>query len=339
MNPYRLIRPLLFRLEPETAHRVSLQSLDLLEQCNLLRPPVISRVAANPREVMGIRFPNPVGLAAGLDKNGDHIRALARLGFGFLEIGTVTPRAQSGNPRPRMFRLPEYQAIINRMGFNNLGVEHLLERVKSSGYDGVLGINLGKNADTPMAQAADDYLKGLRLVYPYASYVTINISSPNTRNLRSLQDENSIAPLLSRLKSEQQVLHTRFGRYVPLVVKIAPDLEPEQTGMIAGQIFDHGIDGVIATNTTLSRAGVKDHPLAAESGGLSGAPLGARSSEVIRELYSALGDRIPIIAAGGIMTAAQARDRLEAGASLVQLYSGLIYAGPGLIAESVEATR
>ena len=286
---------------------------------------------------MGMEFPNPVGLAAGLDKNGDHIDGLAALGFGFIEIGTVTPRAQPGNPRPRLFRLAPARAIINRMGFNNLGVAHLLERVRRARYRGVLGINIGKNFDTPNERAADDYLACLRAVYPLASYVTVNISSPNTRNLRALQQAEELAPLLAALKFEQQRLTDKHGKYVPLAVKIAPDLGPAQVVEIAGIMREHKIDAVIATNTTLDRSSISCLPRADETGGLSGAPLTVKSVEIVRALVKELDGALPVIGVGGIMNAADAIAMITAGASLVQIYSGLIYRGPQLIAECASA--
>lgn len=286
---------------------------------------------------MGLDFPNPVGLAAGLDKNGDYIDALAALGFGFIEVGTVTPRPQPGNPRPRLFRLPEARAIINRMGFNNNGVDYLLARVRQARYRGVLGINIGKNADTPVERAADDYLIGLRKVYTAASYVTVNISSPNTANLRSLQEGAALTALLGRLKQEQQALAERHQKYVPLAVKIAPDLGAEAVAEMAAVIRESGIDAVIATNTTLAREAVARLPHGGETGGLSGAPLTRRATEVVSELHAVLRDTVPIIAAGGIMDGADALAKLRAGASLVQVYSGLIYRGPALVREVAAA--
>ena len=329
---YALLRPLLFALDPETAHGVTLSSFDALHSLGLAGL-ATGKAARCPRWVMDIEFPNPVGLAAGLDKNGDHIDALAALGFGFLEIGTVTPRAQPGNPQPRMFRLPAARAVINRMGFNNLGVEHLVSRVKRARYRGVLGINIGKNFDTPLERAAEDYLACLRKVYPLASYVTINVSSPNTKNLRELQRADELAPLLSALKQEQRRLADAHGKYVPLAVKIAPDLDPQQITAIAALLIGHRIDAVIATNTTLARDAVSGLPHANEAGGLSGAPLTAMAREVVRTLSHALDGALPIIGAGGIMTAADGVAMMASGASLVQLYTGLIYRGPALVGE------
>ncbi|MCK5121399.1 MAG: quinone-dependent dihydroorotate dehydrogenase, partial [Methylococcales bacterium] len=284
-----------------------------------------------PVNVMGLEFKNPVGLAAGLDKNGDHISALAALGFGFIEIGTVTPRPQPGNPKPRLFRLPEHEAIINRMGFNNLGVDHLVEQVKQANYSGVLGINIGKNFDTPIKNATDDYLIGLRKSYELASYITLNISSPNTKNLRQLQQGDEIKNLLSSLKEEQLKLQQSHDKYTPLVVKIAPDLDDDEIIHIAKLLQEFNIDGVIATNTTISREAIQGHVHAEETGGLSGAPVREKSTYVVKGLASELNGEIPIIAAGGILSGKDAQDKLDAGASLVQVYSGLIYRGPQLI--------
>lgn len=338
MNLYPLLRPLLFRLDPETAHHATLKLLAWTHAARLdklLNP----KLPEKPVTVMGLTFRNPVGLAAGLDKNGDYIDALGALGFGFLEIGTVTPRPQPGNPRPRLFRLPEHRAIINRMGFNNAGIDHLLENVKKASYQDILGINIGKNFDTPMAKAVDDYLAGLRKAYSCADYITINISSPNTKNLRQLQQGDEIRRLLENLKEEQRLLQDRHGRHVPLVIKIAPDLEDEEIRHIAGLLLDFEIDGVIATNTTIVRDAIGDHPLAGEAGGLSGAPLKQRSTVVLKALAAELEGRIPIIAAGGICSAADAQEKLDAGASLVQIYSGLIFHGTQLLADIVNGIR
>jgi dihydroorotate dehydrogenase len=339
---YSLFRPLIFSLDAETAHHAALDALQAAHTLGFVSC-CTKHPAATPRTVMGLAFPNPVGLAAGLDKNGAYIDALAALGFGFIEIGTVTPRPQPGNPKPRLFRLPEARAIINRMGFNNGGVDALVENVKrskyggASGHSGILGINIGKNADTPMERAAADYLACLRKVYVHASYVAINISSPNTKNLRQLQGESELDALLAQLKAEQEKLAELHGKYVPLALKIAPDLDGEQVRQIAALLLRHRIDGVIATNTTLSREGVEHLPQHAEAGGLSGAPVRDKSTAVIRELAAALGGVLPIIGVGGILNGADAAEKIHAGASLVQLYSGLIYRGPELVAESVEA--
>ena len=335
MNAYSIFRPLLFRLDPENAHRVTLKLIKLIHLSGLSRL-VTGPGDTKPVTVMGLEFKNPVGLAAGLDKNGDYIDALAALGFGFIEIGTVTPRSQPGNPKPRLFRLPEHRAIINRMGFNNAGIDHLLEQVKKSKYEGILGINIGKNFDTPIANAAEDYLIGLRKAYPLADYITINISSPNTTNLRKLQQGNEIRNLISALKEEQKNLHQSHHKYVPLVVKIAPDLTNDEIIHIAKLLLEFEIDGVIATNTTIDRKMVEGHPLAGETGGLSGAPLKERSTAVVKALSTELKGKIPIIAAGGISDGAGAKDKLNAGASLVQIYTGLIYQGPNLIGDIIK---
>jgi dihydroorotate dehydrogenase len=338
---YSLARPLLFALDAETAHDLTIASLRTLQATPLL--PACRSAQGDGVTVMGIEFPNRVGLAAGLDKNGECIDGLASLGFGFVEIGTVTPRPQPGNPKPRLFRLPQAHAIINRMGFNNHGVEALIANVKASAFagpkGGVLGINIGKNFDTPIERAAEDYLTCLRRVYPYARYVTINISSPNTKNLRQLQGESELDALLGALKSAQTGLADRHGRHVPLALKIAPDLDEDQIAVIAAALRRHRIDAVIATNTTLARAGVGGLRHAEEAGGLSGAPLFARATDVVASLARRLQGEVPIIGVGGILDGAQARAKLEAGASLVQLYTGLIYRGPQLVAEAIEATR
>jgi dihydroorotate dehydrogenase len=288
---------------------------------------------------MGLTFPNPVGLAAGLDKNGECIAGLAALGFGFIEIGTVTPLPQPGNPQPRLFRLPQANAIINRMGFNNSGVDALIENVKRADYRGILGINIGKNAATPIEKAADDYLICLRKVYAHASYVTVNISSPNTKNLRQLQGGDELDALLAQLKAEQEKLANTHGKYVPVALKIAPDLDNEQIGRISALLMQHRIDAVIATNTTLSREGVEHLPHGSEAGGLSGAPVRGKSTAVIRALAAELRDALPIIGAGGILNGADAVEKIDVGAALVQLYSGLIYRGPSLIDECCAAIR
>jgi dihydroorotate dehydrogenase len=290
---------------------------------------------------MGIRFPNPVGLAAGLDKDGACIDGLAALGFGFIEIGTVTPRAQPGNAKPRMFRLPQANALINRMGFNNGGVEAFVRNVQASRFyqdkQGVLGLNIGKNADTPIERATDDYLTCLEKVYPFADYVTVNISSPNTKNLRQLQQASELGALLSSLKQSQRSLADRHGRYVPIALKIAPDLDAEQITTIADSLLQHQIDAVIATNTTTTRDAVQGLVHADEAGGLSGAPVLTLSNRVISALRAELGDTIPIIGVGGILSGADAREKMLAGASLVQVYTGLIYRGPALVSECVQA--
>ena len=329
---YSLARRFLFGMDPEVAHDLALASLKLIERAGMAS--MLAKAArARPVKLMGLEFPNALGLAAGLDKNGEYIDALAAMGFGFLEIGTVTPRPQPGNPKPRMFRLPEAQALINRLGFNNDGVEQMLVNVARARYRGVLGINIGKNFDTPIERAADDYELCLAKVYARASYVTVNVSSPNTKNLRQLQGADELSALAGKLKTEQNRLADAHGRYVPLVLKIAPDLDDAQLGSIARCLLKHKLDGVIATNTTVSRANVKGLRHAEETGGLSGAPLRDASTQVIRKLAQLLEGRIPIIGVGGVMSAADARAKLAAGASLVQIYTGFIYRGPELIGE------
>ncbi len=333
---YALLRPALFALDGEDAHRLSLAALDRAHALGLLRL-ACPRPAVRPLQVMGLEFPNAVGLAAGLDKNGEHIDALGALGFGFIEIGTVTPRPQPGNPRPRLFRLPAAQALINRMGFNNAGVAALVANVRASRYRGILGINIGKNFDTPMQQAAADYLSCLDAVYPYAHYVAVNISSPNTQNLRDLQRESALDGLLAALKGRQRELAERHGKAVPLAVKIAPDLQEEELAAIADLLRRHRVEGVIATNTTVARTGVNGLAHADEAGGLSGAPLRARATAVVRSLHRHLQGEIPIIGVGGIVSGRDAQEKIAAGASLVQLYTGLIYRGPGLVGQCVRA--
>jgi dihydroorotate dehydrogenase, subfamily 2 len=336
MLPYSLIRPALFALDPETAHELAIAALS---RAGTLAGLACGKTAGRAVEVMGLKFPNPVGLAAGLDKNGEAIDGLAALGFGFIEIGTVTPRPQPGNPKPRMFRLPEAEAIINRMGFNNHGVAALVENVKRAKYRGILGINIGKNADTAIERAADDYLACLDAVYAHASYVTVNISSPNTRNLRDLQSADALGALLARLKQRQGELAQSHGRYVPIALKIAPDLDGEQIAAIAELLRRHRMDAVIATNTTLARDRVAHLAHGQEAGGLSGAPVREKSTAVISELARLLQDEVPIIGVGGILSGADAREKISAGAKLVQVYTGLIYRGPGLVRECIEALR
>lgn len=331
---YDIVRPFLFSLDPETAHNFTIGMLNAAGRVL----PAAQPAPGEPVDVMGLRFPNRIGLAAGLDKNGEAIDGLAQLGFGFLEIGTITPRPQPGNPRPRMFRLPEVRGIINRMGFNNHGVDVLVANVKAARFKGILGINIGKNFDTPIERAADDYLACLDKVYPLASYVAVNISSPNTKNLRQLQGESELDELLGRLKAAQTRLADVHGRYVPLTLKIAPDLEPAQVINIADALRRHRIDGVIATNTTIARDKVQGVRFAEQTGGLSGAPVFEASTAVVRQLASALAGELPIIAVGGVLDGRGARAKLEAGAALVQLYSGLVYRGPGLVRECVRAT-
>jgi dihydroorotate dehydrogenase len=338
---YSLARPLLFALDAEAAHHLTLPALKRAAALGLTK--CVKQPLPDPRTVMGLTFKNPVGLAAGLDKDGAYIDALADLGFGSIEVGTVTPRAQPGNPKPRMFRLPAAHAIINRMGFNNGGVDAFVANVQASRFyqdkAGVLGLNIGKNADTPIERAVDDYLLCLQKVYPYASYVTVNISSPNTKNLRQLQGGSELDGLLAQLKEAQSRLADQHKRYVPLALKIAPDMDGEQVKNIADALLRHKIDGVIATNTTLSRTAVQGMQHGEEAGGLSGAPVFELSNQVIRLLKAELGDALPIIGVGGIMRGADARAKFEAGARLVQLYSGLIYAGPSLVRDCADALR
>ncbi|BCM07307.1 quinone-dependent dihydroorotate dehydrogenase [Ralstonia pseudosolanacearum] len=336
---YPLARPLLFSMDPEDAHHFTLNQLKRAHTLGLSGC-IGARVAPQPRTVMGIAFPNPVGLAAGLDKDGAYIDALGALGFGFIEVGTVTPRAQPGNPRPRMFRLPAASALINRMGFNNGGVDAFIRNVQASKWreaGGVLGLNIGKNADTPIERAVDDYLHCLERVYPYASYVTVNISSPNTKNLRQLQGASELDSLLGTLRGAQQRLADQHKRYVPVVLKIAPDLDDDQIANIGDALLRHRMDGVIATNTTIRREAVAGLPHAEEAGGLSGQPVREGSTRVIRALRGLLGDAVPIIGVGGILAGEHAREKIDAGAQLVQLYTGLIYRGPGLVAECARA--
>jgi dihydroorotate dehydrogenase len=319
---------LLFSLPPETAHSLALNSLKFLHKFKFNK-----KNPYKPCTVMGLEFPNPVGLAAGLDKNAEYIDCLAGLGFGFIEVGTVTPEAQPGNPKPRLFRLRKNQAIINRMGFNNHGIDRLLKNVKAARFKGILGINIGKNFNTPIEEAIDDYLIGLEKAYPFADYITVNISSPNTPGLRQLQQVDQLDSMLKALKAAQQQLASKHNKYVPLVVKIAPDLTEEEVKDIANTLLASKIDGVIATNTTLSRDNLISEAYINETGGLSGAPLSTKSTEIIKQLNAILKGKIPIIAVGGIMTAADAEAKFQAGASLVQIYTGLIYNGPKLIHE------
>ncbi|USR41274.1 quinone-dependent dihydroorotate dehydrogenase [Ectopseudomonas hydrolytica] len=333
---YSLARELLFKLSPETSHELSIDLIGAGGRLGL-NGLLTKAPASLPTSVMGLQFANPVGLAAGLDKNGDAIDGFAQLGFGFVEIGTVTPRPQPGNPKPRLFRLPQAEAVINRMGFNNLGVDHLLERVKAAKYQGVLGINIGKNFDTPVERAVDDYLTCLDKVYAHASYVTVNVSSPNTPGLRSLQFGDSLKELLEALRRRQEDLTQEHGKRVPLAIKIAPDMSDEETALVASALLGADMDAVIATNTTLSREGVEGLADADEAGGLSGAPVRDKSTHIVKVLAGELGGRLPIIAVGGITEGRHAAEKIAAGASLVQIYSGFIYKGPALIREAVDA--
>ncbi len=329
---YPLLRRGLFCLDPETAHHLSMMALRGAETSGGLGLLFPKEAGGTPVEVMGLKFPNRVGLAAGLDKEGDTIDALGRLGFGCVEIGTITPRPQAGNPRPRVFRLIPHEAIINRMGFNNPGIEAGVANVcKSKTYQGVVGFNIGKNKDTPNENAADDYLACLRKAYPVAGYIAVNLSSPNTPGLRELQGADASARLLDELKREQFKLAAEHGKQVPLVFKVAPDLDDAHIRDLSQVFLDGGLDGLIATNTTLGRDAVTDHPRAGEAGGLSGRPLFEKSNEVLRAFASHLGGRIPIIAAGGVFSVEDGREKIRAGASLVQIYTSFIYQGPGLV--------
>ncbi len=330
---YPLARAALFRLDPEVAHHLALAALK--KSAFLRLPPSFPDSAR--REVFGLKFDHAVGLAAGLDKNGAYIDAMASLGFGFIEVGTVTPRPQPGNPKPRMFRLVEHEALINRLGFNNGGLDAFLANVQQARYKGVLGLNIGKNFDTPIERAADDYLTCLRGVYPHASYVTVNISSPNTKGLRDLQAAEQLDKLLSALKAEQKVLAKKHKKQVPLLLKVAPDLGMGEIKDIAQLTLQHGFEGIIATNTTLSRDAVAGHALAKEAGGLSGKPLFSPSTEVLRQFAKAVRGNLPIIGVGGILSGRDAKLKMDAGASLVQIYTGFIYRGPDLIRECVRA--
>ena len=335
---YPLARHALFRLDAERAHHLTLAALGAAGRAGVARW-LAPRAVSAPVTVMGLRFENSVGLAAGLDKEGSCIDGLAGLGFGFIEVGTVTPRPQPGNPKPRMFRLPEANALINRMGFNNGGIDRFLDNVQAARWKGVLGLNIGKNASTPIERAVDDYLYCLERVYPAASYVSINISSPNTKNLRQLQGANELDELLGSLNERRRQLAELHGKFVPLALKIAPDLDDDGIQSIADTVLRHRIDGVIASNTTLSREAVRGLPHAEEAGGLSGAPVRDASNHVIARLHARLGTAVPIIGVGGILSAEDALAKIDAGASLVQLYSGLIYRGPSLIAECATAIK
>jgi len=339
--PYSLARPFLFGLDPETAHELTIQSLARL-QGTPLKWAYCNSLVEDPVELAGLAFRNRVGLAAGLDKNGRCIDGLGAMGFGFVEVGTVTPRAQPGNPKPRMFRLPQANALINRLGFNNDGLEAFIANGKRSTFrqkGGILGLNIGKNAATPIANATSDYLVCLEGVYPHADYVTVNISSPNTSNLRSLQGDEALGGLLGAIAQRREGLARQHRRHVPIFVKIAPDLDQAQVAVIAAALKRNAMDGVVATNTTISREAVKGLPHSEEAGGLSGAPLLEASNRVIAELRSALGRRFPIIGVGGIMSAEDAVSKIRAGADAVQIYTGLIYRGPQLVTDAAQALR
>ena len=336
MDLYPFARPLLFAIDPERAHELTMSQIDRAAACGAMRL-LAGAPVSDPVRVMGLRFANRVGLAAGLDKNGAHLAALQTMGFGFLEVGTVTPRAQPGNPRPRMFRLPERHALINRLGFNNEGVDAFLANIARSNYRGVLGLNIGKNADTPIERALDDYRLCLQRVYAHASYVTVNISSPNTRNLRQLQGGDDLERMLEGLAQTREQLAVEQRRRVPIALKIAPDLDEAQIDAIATALPRHGFDAVIATNTTLSREAVAGLPHAQEAGGLSGAPVLAASNRVIAALRARLPSDYPIIGVGGVMSGEDARSKIDAGATLVQIYTGLVYRGPALVRECAMA--
>jgi dihydroorotate dehydrogenase len=335
---YGLTRPFLFALDAEKAHGLGLKAIEAAYRTGL-NPLLATRPAPLPTRVFGIDFPNPVGLAAGMDKNGEHIDALAALGFGFIEVGTTTPRPQAGNPRPRMFRLPTHEAVINRLGFNNGGVDALLANVARARFNGVLGINIGRNKDTPNERATDDYLLCLDKVYAAASYVTVNISSPNTQGLRDLQEEDALRRFIGTLRERQEQLAARHRVRKPMLLKIAPDLSDAELDAIAQVLLAARIDGVICTNTTIDRAPVAGHPLAAEAGGLSGKPLFSKSTAVLRGMAQRLDGKVPLVGVGGILSGADAAAKIDAGASLVQFYSGMVFRGPALIGESVAAIR
>lgn len=331
---YEMFRPLLFKFNPELIHELTLFGLRNLDRTRLIglfgsNPPPC------PTKLMGLDLPNPVGLAAGLDKNGESIKAFSSLGFGFIEVGTVTPKPQPGNPKPRLFRLIKQQAIINRMGFNNHGVDALITNIKKAKFDGVLGVNIGKNATTPIENAVDDYLICLEKLYPYASYIAVNISSPNTQNLRTLQNKEELTRLVGSLKEKQMSLQNSLGRYVPIAIKIAPDLTEEQIRETAEILLENQIDGVIATNTTIDKTSIEPNPLSTEAGGLSGTPLLNKSNQVLSILSKVLQNKLPIIGVGGIVDGEHAKEKMQLGASAVQIYSGLIFKGPELIKDSV----
>jgi dihydroorotate dehydrogenase len=335
---YDMLRPLLFKLDPETAHWITLYGLGVAQRSGFAHR-IAARPADLPTRVFGIEFPNPVGLAAGLDKNAEYLDALDALGFGFIEVGTVTPLPQPGNDKPRMFRLPQHEAIINRLGFNNDGVDALVRNVQKSNYRGVLGINIGKNKDTPNEKAVNDYLACLHKVYEHASYITVNISSPNTEGLRDLQEEATLYKFISMLRAAQERLGSQQGGRKPMLLKIAPDLSEAELDGIGGVLLRTGIDGVICGNTTIDHASVADDPRGGESGGLSGKPLFDRSTAVLAGMHKRLQGRIPLIGVGGILDGSDAAEKMHAGASLVQIYSGLIYRGPHLVSECVNEIR
>lgn len=332
---YGLIRKALFTASPETAHELALESLRLAHATGATR--LVCKAISQPVNVMGLEFPNPVGMAAGMDKNGDYIDALGDLGFGFIEVGTVTPRPQPGNPKPRVFRIEQAGAMINRLGFNNKGVDHLVNRARRRQFRGILGINIGKNFDTPIGNAVDDYLLCFEKVYEYADYITVNISSPNTENLRDLQEETALDGLLGTLARRRAQLANEFDKCVPIAVKVAPDLDEDGIRAVAAVVAEHRIDAVIATNTTLDRKGVEGLPHADEQGGLSGAPLYDRANEVLAALRTALPPEVSLVGVGGISSGEDAARKIELGADLVQFYTGFVYRGPELINECLES--
>ncbi len=336
---YPLAKRYLFSMEPEQAHEFTLEKLRMMEKASLLAP-FTPKPLEKPVTCMGLEFPNPVGLAAGMDKHGDTIDAFGRLGFGFVEVGTLTPKPQDGNPKPRMFRLPEHSALINRMGFNNPGIKAGVENIqKSKTYKGIVGLNIGKNKVTPNEKATDDYLICLREGYAHADYITVNLSSPNTPGLRDLQNEEETKKLLGALREEQSKLAKEHGKHVPIALKVAPDLDPEHIDALSKVFLDEGLECLIATNTTIDRGSVNTHQHALQAGGLSGAPATQKSTNVIAHFHSLLGERVPIIGVGGIMSGRDAADKINAGAKLVQLYTGFVYNGPKLIRDSVDAIK
>ena len=333
---YRFIRSFLFLLNPELAHHISMKGLKLGCFFGLIRR---INITSKPIMIMGLKFPNRVGLAAGLDKNAEYITPLSKLGFGFIEVGTVTPRSQPGNSKPRSFRLIKDEGIINRFGFNNVGIDQFIKNIKKAKFNGILGINIGKNFDTPIDRAVEDYLICFRKAYPYAGYIAINISSPNTKNLRHLQSDKYLETLLKVLKNEQKILHKKFKKLVPFVVKVSPDNSSNQLDSIAKLLLKYKVDGVIATNTTIDRKGLSNSKYSSEEGGLSGAPLNKKSTNVINHLNKCLDGKIPIIGVGGIITADDGIETIKNGASLIQIYTGLIFKGHGLVNELRKATR
>ena len=337
MNFYKIARSLLFKLDAEKAHDVSINGLRAMQSLGLT-PLLEPNLQNNPINIMGLNFPNRIGLAAGLDKSGQCINGFGSMGFGFVEVGTITPRPQSGNPKPRLFRLKEHNAIINRMGFNNPGIENAIDNIikSSKGYNGIVGVNIGKNKMTPNAEALDDYMKGLRRFYNIADYIAVNVSSPNTSGLRELQSPEYARKLISPLMKERAILSHQYEKIVPIAVKLDPDMQRDQSMALAELFLELKIDAVIATNTTVSRNKVQDHKLSQELGGLSGKPLHSQSNDAIHNFKNSLNDEIPIIGVGGILSKKDAEEKIEAGAKLLQIYTGLIYRGPALIREIAE---